>query len=484
MAGRIAGLTRRGFLLASGAALAGGAAAYVQPLLNTRQFGGLVSKLVLPPATDADPEPALARRYPWVWHGEARRSELQLVNALQPQALEAVAGGASLGERVFRAQGGAAVVPWAPMFRRNPAISNATELLRKLCGAKELLVKDEGSDAVLLYGNKVRKYEFVLPNLAASGVRTVHTHGAYGSNHCAHLALALRYGGHGGQPMGLVASLYPQALTSDVAHKLHLLLAIGARLEFLESDLQAALSILERRRLNDAGPVAAAGYIPPGGSSPLAVFGHLNALLEVDEYMRAGQVPMSAPPDYLYVALGSGATAMGLVLGCHLLGWPTRVVATPSQDKPALAKLVVNGEIEDPFAVPHARAELDAALTWARRLGLPVDARGRVTAADLMQRHFQVERDAWLPAYGVMSPDVKLLRDVAHEHSLTLDATFTAKAFGAIHNAGSEGKLAGARVLFWNTYQRYELAGLLPAGNGWMSGLPAQLAGNLQELAA
>lgn len=477
-------MTRRGFLFASGATLAASAAAYVQPLWRKERFGAGRAVLSLPALPEPDVEPALARRYPWIWRGESARAELQLANPRQISLSEIRANPAPLGERVFFAPDGRSVLPWVAMFRRKPALQRTTALLRKLCGARELHVLDDGSDDVPLYGNKLRKYEFVLPNLAAAGVRTVHTHGAYGSNHCAQLALALACGRAGapGRPMDLVATLYPQALTRDVAGKLQLLLACGTRLEFLDSDLQLALSIVERRRLNDAGAGAREAYVPPGGSSPLAVFGHVNALLEVDEYMRAGSVPLAAAPDYLYVALGSGATAMGLVLGCHLLGWPTRVVAVPSQDKPALAKLVVNGDLDEPFVVPHARDLLDAALVWARRLGLPVDAQGRVTAADLLRRHLQVERDAWLPAYGEMSPQVRLLRDLAHEHGLTLDATFTAKAFGALYAAGSEGGLADRSVLFWNTYQRYDLGSLLAAGADWMADLPPQLAAGLRQL--
>lgn len=82
---------------------------------------------------------------------------------------------------------------------------------------RRLYVKDEGSQVAPLYGNKVRKYEFLLPNLAFPRVRKVLSHGAFGSNHCAYLALATRYGAfqpNGGAPeMELELSLYPQQIT-------------------------------------------------------------------------------------------------------------------------------------------------------------------------------------------------------------------------------------------------------------------------------
>ena len=441
-------------------------------------MGGEADGMALLPAPEADEVPALARRFPWLWHGERPVAQVQLADALGTKLESDPSDRGALGERVFRAGGAAAVVPWAPMFRRSAQLALAPALLRQKSGARYLVINDEGSDEVPLFGNKIRKYEFVLPNLAAAGVGTVHTHGAYGSNHCAHLALALRYGRFMSGPgtMRLAVGLYPQPLTRDVATKLHLLLASGAGIQFLESDLQAGLSIVERRRMNAEAGTPRNAYIPSGGSSPLAVLGHLNALLELDEHIRAGNTALAAAPDYLFVPLGSGATAMGLVLGCHLLGWSTRVVTVPSQDKSLVAKLLVNRDVDSPFVVPHARELLDAALGWARRLGLPVDDRGSVTADDLLLRHFHVEREAWRPGYGEMSAEVRELHAVAREQGLTLDATFTAKTFGALCAAGAQGRFRDASVLFWNTYQRFDLATLLPADEGWLSRLPAHLA--------
>lgn len=476
------GITRRRFLMGCAAAVGAAGFGQMQPLLRGAAVTlGEPAELSLPPAEQPDAVPALARRFPWLWHGVRTQAALQLANPLHTALEYDASGGASLGECAFRAPDGSAVVPWAPLFRRRPALAPAPARLRELSASRQLAIQDEGSDTQLLYGNKLRKYEFVLPNLAAAGVETVHTHGAYGSNHCAHLALALRYGrfAPAGTTMRLAAGLYPQPLTHDVATKLRLLLACGARLEFLESDLHTALSIIERRRVNAATDTPREGYVPSGGSSPLAVLGHLNALVELDEHIRAGEAALQAPPDYLFVALGSGATAIGLVLGCHLLGWPTRVVTAPSQDKSLAAKLIVNRDPTSTFVLPHAREQLAAALDWARRLGLPVDANGEVTADDLLARHFEIDRGAWLPRYGEMSDDVRALRDVAQAEGLTLDGTFTAKAFGALRNAGSQGRLRDAAVLFWNTYQRYDLARLLPSDAGWLSHLPAPLAGEL-----
>src|SRR5439155_6166400 len=63
--------------------------------------------------------------------------------------------------------------------------------------------------------------------------------------------------------------------------------------------------------------------IPPGGTSPLACLGHVNAALELREQIDAGLLP---PPDFIFVPLGSLGTAAGLTVGCALAGLTARVV--------------------------------------------------------------------------------------------------------------------------------------------------------------
>lgn len=66
--------------------------------------------------------------------------------------------------------------------------------------------------------------------------------------------------------------------------------------------------------------------IPPGGSCPLGALGFVNAAFELAEQVQRGDLLRA--PDRIYVALGTGGTSAGLLLGLAAAGLRhTRVVA-------------------------------------------------------------------------------------------------------------------------------------------------------------
>ena len=439
---------------------------------------GINEKHFLPPDRQGDTAPSLTRRYPWLRYGE--KSSLNLVQianscAFPSGTLEGVSSG-NLGERVVEFEGGGRCLPWTPMFPRATPVYQADPALKALAKVGRLYVKDEGSEVAPLYGNKVRKYEFLLPNLAFSGVKKVYTHGAFGSNHCAYLALAARYGayqpGGGALPLDLEISLYPQKITENVITKLRLLVASGASLRFLNGDLAVGLSLFKAQVMTRTGADSGAAYFPPGGSTPLTVLGHVEAVMELAEQIESGCCPMSAPPDFIFVPLGSGATAMGLVLGCHLLGWRSKVVGTCSQDKNALARLAANGDPDTPFLVANAAALLEKALGWLDRMGLPSGKRHSLSGKDVLRQGFAYDNVSWHPGYGVVTPQIQGEVAEAARAGLVLDTTFTAKSFHTMKEYADSGLLKDRSVLFWNTYQRFPLDKLIPEDPNWTRSLP------------
>ncbi|MGO9673293.1 MAG: pyridoxal-phosphate dependent enzyme [Methylocella sp.] len=430
---------------------------------------------------DARAAPALAERFPWVQYGETTTHELQIANAFQPAlALDSTPTKGLLGEREFRVESGRAVIPWAPMFERPSAVVRGNRDLQTLVGVEQLFIKDEGSDQIAIYGNKVRKYEFLLPNLHYSGVRKVYSHGAYGSNHCAHLALAARFSefhaAPGSDGMKVVLNLYPQTITENVITKLRLLAATGVTLNFLPGDAAVGLSIKLLSQMNQTTERSTEGYIDPGGSSPLSVLGHVEAAMELAKQIESRSCALDRYPDYVFLPIGTGGTAMGLALGFYLLGWPTRIVVTCSQDKGFLARLVVNGDIGVPFDIAHARNLLAESMPWARRLGL-VD--GDTTPADILKGRFFYDNDTWRPGYGQMSETVAERARLAGDGGLVLDGTFSAKAFNTLASYARGGLLNGKRVVFWNTYQRFPFETLIPEDDAWARYLPEDIQSRL-----
>jgi 1-aminocyclopropane-1-carboxylate deaminase/D-cysteine desulfhydrase-like pyridoxal-dependent ACC family enzyme len=424
---------------------------------------------------ESDVSTALARRYPWLRFGQKPGKFLQIATGNSLEGLEIIDTTGLSGERIMKLSSGASVLPWTPMFSRPTRVYAAEGALQTLAGTGRLFIKDEGSEAALLFGNKIRKYEFLLPNLAYSGIKTLRTYGSYGSNHCAYLTLAARYGRYrnAGDTAGMNVELmlYPQDLSDNVLTKLRLLVASGARLKFLDGDTSVGLSILGDELRSRGFVASTTAYVPPGGSSPLSVLGHLEAMLELAEQIQSSDCPLTAPPDYIFVSLGSGATAMGLVLGCYLLGWPTRVVGTCSQDKGRLARLVINGDASTPFLLANAASLLEKSLKWVEALGL---AQGSPLpdSNDLLRHSFICDSDTWHPSYGKITPQIAREAATAAEAGLILDNTFTAKSFHTLRVFVEQGMLNNRSALFWNSYQRFPLEKLLPKNSDWLSALP------------
>lgn len=428
----------------------------------------------------ADTHPALTHRYPWLRFGEKSKHPVQIANSYKfSDTLDETRTVGFMGERTIDLGSKGRVLPWTPMFERPTPVYEANAAVKALANASRLYIKDEGSETSLLFGNKVRKLEFLLPNLAFSGVKKVSTHGGIGSNHCAYLALAARYGAYGpaGDPTitEVELMLYPQEITDDVMTKLRLLVASGGRLSFLDGDASVGLSILTEQLKNRNTEAGTEAYVPPGGSSPLTVLAHVEALMELAEQVESGACPLSAPPDYIFVPLGSGATAMGLVLGCHLLGWPTKVVGTCSQDKGRIARLVVNGDINTPFLVKNAELLLDKALKWVDVLGLGSGAQQSLSSQDMLRKSFAYDNETWHPAYGKAAPEVEREAATAAQAGLVLDNTFAAKSLHTLRVYAERGLLKNASALFWNTYQRFPLNTLLPEDRDWMLALPESM---------
>jgi 1-aminocyclopropane-1-carboxylate deaminase/D-cysteine desulfhydrase-like pyridoxal-dependent ACC family enzyme len=333
--------------------------------------------------------------------------------------------------------------PHRPLFERYPGLRGnlpwvalgdlptPVERLDGLPGEAELWVKRDDISGTPYGGNKVRKLEFLLADALERGAREVATFGAAGSNHA--LATAVY-----GQQLGLDVTLFlmRQPRTSYVAANLLADVAFGADVRHFDDRQHAeagAWAYAERAR-HERG--VEPYIIPFGGTTPLSVGGDADAGLEVAEQIESGELPK---PDIVYVAVGSGGTAAGIALGlalagvsCEILGvrvTPEEVIAEAS-----FRRLVRQGATE--------LRERDASVP---------------DIAEAALAGFRLRGDQFGDGYAVGSPaGADAIRQAA-EAGMTLEGTYTGKAFAALLGDAAEGALAGKRVLFWNTYNSREL---------------------------
>lgn len=276
---------------------------------------------------------------------------------------------------------------------------------------ERLWVKRDDLSASLYGGNKVRKFEFLLPVAERRGGPVV-TAGGIGSHHvlaAAHYCTSLG--------LDVEAVLYPQPITDDVRATQATLRSLGVNVTTAPSPyampavLASRLAALARRH-----PY----LLWPGASTPLGTLGYVSAGLELVASMGAGN-----EPDTVVVPLGSGGSAVGLALGLALGGWRrAMVVAVRAADLTVTNRPVLR-------ALEAATAALLGVGGW-----WPAPAR------------LAIESRFFGPGYGVPTDEGEHAMAVAAAHGLRLEPTYTAKAFAAaLERVGR-----GERVAFIQTF--------------------------------
>lgn len=282
-------------------------------------------------------------------------------------------------------------------------------------------IKCDDVSAALYGGNKVRKLEYLLRRARDRGAMRVATFGGVGSNHA--LATTLYAAANG---LRCVCFLSHQRKTPQAGPTLERHRQYGTELVYFGGSRRDRIAIL-RQHLSRRDT----WVIPLGGSCWLGAVGFVNAGLELAAQLEAGRLE---PPDRLYVANGTMATAAGLALGLAAARLETEVHAVRVTEE-----MFVNP--------PGMRRLLDKTATLMRSLDntVPVDLAARARLV--------IRNEFFGTGYAHSSSDVdSAVREARRLFGLTLETTYTGKAMAALlHDAGNAA-LAAQSLLFWNTY--------------------------------
>jgi len=279
----------------------------------------------------------------------------------------------------------------------------------------ELWLKQDGLTHDLYGGNKARKAALLLDHAVQLGARRVLTFGAAGSHHVLAMTLFGRERG-----LRLAAVLLPQPATGHAK-------AVLAR------GLQAGLEPHPARSLLVAPWVTARAHqrgdyvIAPGGSNARGALAHALAIAELEAQIAAGLLPA---PDWIVVPLGSGGTAAGLLSGLARSQLSARLLAVSVVSNPLAAEQVrflARRTLQLQGGSPPERA-------WQRRLVVDAAQVGR--------------------GYGWATAAGEQASQVAERVGLSLDPTYTAKAFASALALARDphGSIATPlRILYWHT---------------------------------
>src|ERR1700726_1724816 len=278
-------LSRRNFMQG---ALLGGAALSVVGMTQSRRpippFPQIadVSGLAPPSAALNSQSLALGKLFPSLADPDATEGPF-IVNTLSCK--DSFAGFIRRGEpgnSVFLRQSDArATIPWAPIFVRENNLLQLPPSVTRQIDCSDLLVMNESSAHYPVFGNKARKYEFLLPNLKWPGAQRLGTMGAVSSNHALQFALANRVAAlpGAGQPLNWALDLVLFGVPGAAPGM--------ARLAILRSLVRnIAIASTDVELVGEAGYEYAKHWlhpdtvslVPPGRSNERRALGHINAI--------------------------------------------------------------------------------------------------------------------------------------------------------------------------------------------------------------
>jgi D-cysteine desulfhydrase len=309
-----------------------------------------------------------------------------------------------------------AVPPRLPLALAPTPILKLERLSRRL--GVELFVKRDDLTGLLESGNKVRKLEFLVGEALEQRADTLITCGTLQSNCCrAVAAVAAR--------LGLNAALAVKG-SRPAAYDGNLLLdrLLGAEVRYLsDAEWERVDDVMEEM----AAELRERGHqpyvIPESGSNEVGALGYLECAVEL-----AGQIGHGAPRfDTVAIAVYSGGSQGGMLMGKQLAGLPSEIVGIP-------------------IAWPAERVREHVQRTMAkaiRRFGFAIEI---PKAIHLLVGHQGVGRAA------VDDGELMTIVRLAREEGLILDPVYTAKAFtGLLKTLERDPRALGQRVCFIHT---------------------------------
>jgi D-cysteine desulfhydrase len=237
-----------------------------------------------------------------------------------------------------------------------------------------LWLKDDGAFGSGGWGgNKVRKLEWLLGKAQADGRKRILTVGGRATN----WGLATSLYGRG---LGIdtILALVDQPMSPHAVEQFERIRRSGAKVHLTRGPRRTA-ALVPWLWLRHGRP----WVLPAGGSTPLGAVGYVEAGLEIGEQVRAGVMP---EPDRVAMAVGSGGTIAGLVVGLQAAGLRTRAYG-----------VVVNDKL---------RLDPDRIATLAQRCARLLRKHGaELGVLDLGEDAFDLTRSFLGGGYGVPLPD-------------------------------------------------------------------------------
>ncbi|XYP32440.1 1-aminocyclopropane-1-carboxylate deaminase [Zavarzinia sp. CC-PAN008] len=313
------------------------------------------------------------------------------------------------------------------------------EPLRRLSahlgGGVEIFAKRDDCNSGLAYGgNKLRKLEYIVPDILKSGADTLVSIGGVQSNHTRMVAAVAA-------KLGLKCRLVQEAWVPhedavyDRVGNIMLSRLMGADVRLVDDGFDIGIRHSWEEAIAEVKAAGGRPYAIPAGASvhPLGGLGYVGFAEEV----RAQEAALGFAFDYIVVCTVTGSTHAGMLVGFARDGRERRVIG-----------------IDASFTPAQTRAQV---LEIAQRTAALVELGREITAEDVV-----LEEDYAYPVYGVPSEETKAaIRLTARLEGMITDPVYEGKSMQGLIDLVQRGYFpSGSRIL-------YAHLGGAPALNGY-----------------
>lgn len=261
---------------------------------------------------------------------------------------------------------------------------------------KEVYIKRDDSTGMLVSGNKIRKLEYVLYDAVRNNADAVVTCGGIQSNHVRATLISATLLGL--KPFAVLRGEEPDVFDGNT-----LLTAMtGAEISYVTEDEYDSIEDVYGRMDHDLRKRGLNPYfIPEGASDELGSWGYISMMEELKKQQEDREVRF----DSLFVAVGSGGTQAGILLGKYLTD---------------------NGVSVTGINVFKKTRDLHTSVTQ-----ICTDAIGRFELPVQLNESDVVINDDYIGTGYARSTDaeIRFYLEVARTEGIILDPVYTGKAF-------------------------------------------------------
>lgn len=286
------------------------------------------------------------------------------------------------------------------------------ELLENLPHPAKIYIKRDDYTGLISSGNKIRKLEYCLYDAKEKGCDTLITCGGIQSNHCRATAYAGRKTGF---DVYLVLRGEPQ---NPPQGNLFLDKLMSAKIKYVTyEDYKERINEIMKELAGELRKQGKKPYIiPEGASNEIGCLGYLECMEEMKEFIEKEKI------NAIYLAVGSGGTYAGLLLGKKLLNVDVRLIGIIVCDSIKFFK----GKIEDICQKAIIQYELPLS----------------INAEDVELKEGYIGAGYAIP----YEEEIEVIKKLA-KYGIILDPVYTGKAFYGMLKESKEFK----KILFLHT---------------------------------